>query len=159
MKLIAINVDGTPVISIEELPELAWDVIKSTAEMCRSVGYQPPWVGYLAVDGGKCVGTCAFKTAPMDGRVEIAYFTFPGYEGRGVATRMTESLIGIAQQVAPNIRICAQTLPESNSSTRVLEKVGFEKIAEVEHPEDGIVWEWELKKTTQSYTIAISGGR
>ena len=47
------------------------------------------WDGYLVVDedSREVVGSCAFKTAPTDdGTVEIAYFTYPEFEGRGYAT-------------------------------------------------------------------------
>ncbi|MGJ8695479.1 MAG: GNAT family N-acetyltransferase [Verrucomicrobiaceae bacterium] len=140
MKLVAISEEGTPAEAIGELPEIAKQVMASCAAMAGEKEYVLPWVGYLAVEGGVCVGTCAFKSAPVDGRVEIAYFTFPGVEGRGVATRMGRGLLRVAGE---EVRIFAQTLPEEGASTRVLEKLGFRKAGEVEHPEDGLVWEWE----------------
>jgi len=145
MELIEITRDGSPARQIDELPDVAHDILASTAEMYKTCGYQPPWIGYLAVHNGKCVGTCAFKTPPIDGRVEIAYFTFPGNEGHGIATSMARALVEKTMPEAQGVRICAQTLPERNASTRVLEKLGFQQIAEIEHPEDGKVWEWELK--------------
>ncbi len=144
MLLIAITQDGAPAREIKDLPEIARDVMRSTAEMYRTSGYRPPWIGYLAVEEGRCVGTCAFKTPPAGGRVEIAYFTFPGNEGRGTATRMTEALIAAAREHDPRIVVYAQTRPEQSPSTRVLENLGFRNVALVEHPEDGMVWEWEL---------------
>jgi hypothetical protein len=78
MELIEITRDGRSASPIAELPEVATEVMTGTAEMYKIGGYQPPWIGYLAVSNGKCVGACAFKTPPMGGRVEIAYFTFPG---------------------------------------------------------------------------------
>ena len=47
-----------------------------------------PWAGYLAEENGSLVGTCAFKAPPDSRGVEIAYFTFPQFEGRGVATKL-----------------------------------------------------------------------
>jgi [ribosomal protein S5]-alanine N-acetyltransferase len=144
MVLIEITIEGAPAREIKALPEIAADVMKSTAEMYKAAGCLPPWVGYLALDGDDCVGTCAFKKPPANGRVEIAYFIFPGNEGRGIASRMAECLIGLARREMPEIRIYAQTLPEQSASTHILEKLGFRKLGAVEHPEDGIVWEWEL---------------
>ncbi len=144
MELIAITPEGTTASPIGQIPDFARDVMKSAAEMYDTAGYQPPWTGYLAVDGAGCVGACAFKTPPVGGRVEIAYFTFPGNEGRGMATAMAKALLGLAKRASPLIRIYAQTLPQAGASTRVLEKLGFEQTAEVDHPEDGKVWEWEL---------------
>ena len=63
-------------------------ILPATADLYRSSGFAPPWIGYVAVSEGRAVGTCAFKCAPVEGRVEIAYFTFPEFEGRGLATAM-----------------------------------------------------------------------
>ena len=152
MELIEIKKNGTPARPVAELPDVATDVMTGTAEMYKTNGYQPPWIGYLAIHNGKCVGTCAFKTPPIEGRVEIAYFTFPENEGRGFATSMAKSLVEKAIAESHVIRICAQTLPERNASTRVLERLGFHKVAEIDHSEDGKVWEWEL--TTQQNASA-----
>jgi ribosomal-protein-alanine N-acetyltransferase len=120
-------------------------------EVCASVialypdGIPPfPWVGYLAEEEGVWVGTCAFKAPPREDGVEIAYFTFPGHEGRGVATRMASRLIEIAQSKEVPVR--AQTLPQENASTRILGKLGFRLAgtAEDPDPEVGEVWEWKI---------------
>lgn len=101
-----------------------------------------PWAGYLVKEDGQYVGTCAFKSQPVDGAVEIAYFTFPEHEGRGVATQMARRLIELA--AAHGItRIRAQTLPVTSASTHILQKLGFAKVGTIIHPEDGPVWEWQ----------------
>ena len=69
-----------------------------------------PWVGYLAEKNGVFVGTCAYKSSPENGEVEIAYFTFPEYEGQGVATLMAQWLLNIANQHGVSC-VKAQTLP------------------------------------------------
>ncbi len=144
MELIEITENGSPAHPINGLPDMVSDVLRGAAEMYKISGYQPPWIGYLAIHNGKCIGTCAFKTPPLEGRIEIAYFTFPENERQGIATSMARYLIKKAMSESPGIRICAQTLPEHNASTRVLEKLGFQQIAEIDHPEDGKVWEWAL---------------
>ena len=46
---------------------------------------------------GEVVGSCAYKKPPTeDGIVEIAYFTFPGFERRGYATAVAAKLIRLA---------------------------------------------------------------
>ena len=101
-----------------------------------------PWAGYLAREQDVIVGTCAFKSQPEDGAVEIAYFTFPGHEGQGVATRMAGELLQLT--AGHGLRtVRAQTSPEENASTAVLRKLGFTCIGPVEHPTDGTVWEWQ----------------
>jgi [ribosomal protein S5]-alanine N-acetyltransferase len=101
-----------------------------------------PWVGYLVEENGIFIGTCAYKSSPVDNAVEIAYFTFPGYEGRGVATRMARHLVDLATQNGV-ARIRAQTLPETNASTSILKKLGFTLVGPVHHQDDGEVWEWQ----------------
>jgi RimJ/RimL family protein N-acetyltransferase len=106
------------------------------------VGWSRPWIGYLAFEEGACVGTCAFTHAPRDGVVEIAYYTFPGNEGRGVATRMAGRLVAVARASDPAVLVTAHTLPEENASTRVLRRVGFVLVGTAIHEEDGQIWIW-----------------
>jgi [ribosomal protein S5]-alanine N-acetyltransferase len=110
----------------------------------------PPWSGFLAVDRAQAiiVGTCGFKAPPdRHGIVEIAYFTFPGFEGRGVASAMAAGLLESAHSDAQVRRFVAHTLPQRNASVRVLEKLGFAQTAEVVDPDDGPVWRWERDRS------------
>jgi ribosomal-protein-alanine N-acetyltransferase len=144
LQLIAITEDGRLAKPLASVPRLATEVVEATTQLYRTVGYEPPWVGYLALENGSCVGSCGFKSPPENNRVEIAYFTFPGHESRGVATRMASALIRIATNKKPAVTIAAQTLPEESASTSVLKKLQFRFVGSVEHPEDGLVWEWQL---------------
>ncbi len=102
-----------------------------------------PWGCYLAESGGEIVGTCAFKSAPDPaGTVEIAYMTFPAFEGRGFATAMAGALVELARGGGAALAI-AHTLPEENPSNRALRRNGFSFAGEVVDPEDGLVWRWE----------------
>ncbi|MEO8444305.1 MAG: GNAT family protein [Gammaproteobacteria bacterium] len=141
--LLAIGPDGTvddPAVSLDGIPAA---VCGATADMYRSTGFKPPWIGYLAAAEGRVVGTCAFKSAPSDGTVEIAYFTFPGHEGQGVATTMARQLIDLAYATDRSLKIIAHTLPVRNASNAVLQKLGFLLLGDYEDPTDGTVWEWE----------------
>ncbi len=145
MKLVKIEEDGlVPGVAKAGLIE---EICSTTVQMYKMSGYEEPWTGYLAMLDGSCVGSCAFKSAPEHGRVEIAYFTFPEFEGRGVATQMTRQLVEMALGIDRNLEIAAQTLPEINAATKVLEKHGFELIGLVGHEQDGEVWEWVLKRS------------
>jgi [ribosomal protein S5]-alanine N-acetyltransferase len=117
------------------------------AQLHRSIGFVRPWIGYVAVLDQVVVGTCAFKSPPCDGRVEIAYFTLPSFEGRGIATEMARRLIAIAHSDANEPEVFAQTLPYENASTRILTRLGFTHLGTVQHPEDGEVWEWAILTT------------
>jgi RimJ/RimL family protein N-acetyltransferase len=106
---------------------------------------QTPWGGYAAWVEGVQIGECAFKSAPIDGRVEIAYHTFDGFEQRGFATEMARALVGIARAAQPGVVVIAQTLSEINASTKILTKIGFTCQGTIQHPEDGEVLEWHLQ--------------
>jgi Acetyltransferase (GNAT) domain len=62
-------------------------------------------MGYLVLENEAIVGTCAFRSPPQNGEVEIAYFTFPEFEGRGFATEMGRRLIQIVKDTEPGTRI------------------------------------------------------
>lgn len=142
MKLVPIEKDAT---AREQLmPAFIREVLSGTRAMYGG-RYSPPWIGYLAEENGKPIGTCAFKSAPIQGKVEIAYFTFPDNEHRGVATRMAAQLVEIARKNQPDIVVSAQTLPQEGASTAVLKRNGFVFKEAFQHPEDGLVWEWELR--------------
>lgn len=110
------------------------------------IGFQPPWIGYYASENGQIVGSCAYKGAPVEGKVEIAYGTFPAHQQKGVATEMCRLLVELALRTDPDVAVTARTLPEPNFSTRVLQKNGFVLLGTVQDPEDGEVWEWGYQK-------------
>lgn len=142
MNLVAIT---QALMSSQEIQnsEFLKDVCASTLAMYPNGIPILPWAGYLAEEQGAYIGTCAFKAFPESGEVEIAYFTFPDHEGRGVASSMAQKLIDLAKQYGV-VKIKAHTLPEKNASTHILEKLGFQFSGPVHHPSDGQVWEWHL---------------
>jgi [ribosomal protein S5]-alanine N-acetyltransferase len=142
VRLVPIQPGGVIQEDIGPLPAAAAGVLEATSSLYESAGHVPPWVCYIAVANDRIVGTCGFKAAPDQGRVEIAYFTFPGYEGKGVATQMARQLISIARDADSAVIVAAQTLPDRNASHRVLEKLGFVRLETLQHPEDGMVLEW-----------------
>jgi RimJ/RimL family protein N-acetyltransferase len=121
-------------------------VATNSAAFQERGGIEPPWGGYLAVDetSRAVVGTCGFKGPPdAGGAVEIAYFTFPGGEGRGIGSAMARALCAIASGQSGVRLLRAHTLPELNASARLLARLGFVHAADVVDPEDGPVWRWE----------------
>jgi RimJ/RimL family protein N-acetyltransferase len=142
MRLVAIQEGGKLEEGVGALPVGAHGVLQATSQLYRTAGFQHPWICYVAVTNDKLVGTCGFKGPPLNGSVEIAYFTFPGYEDKGIATQMARQLLSIARDAQPDVIVTAQTLPERNASHRVLEKLGFSCRGSLQHPEDGLVLEW-----------------
>ena len=107
-----------------------------------------PWTygfALLHLESGAVIGNASF-TGPPDaaGVVEIAYGIVPDYEGRGYATEAAQALLTYARADGRVRTILAHTLPTRNASTRVLEKCGFQRVAELTHPTDGLIWRWEL---------------
>lgn len=143
MRLVPITEVGVAAEAVE-LPPEASEVLPATAALYKVSGFVPPWIGYLAVRDGRTVGTCAFKAAPVNGRAEIAYFTFPEFEGRGIATEMAKRLVAIARAEHPGIVVTAQTLPVRNASNRILESLGFTLAGHAVDADAGEVWEWQL---------------
>ncbi len=145
IELIVIEQDGSCHTQIPLHP-IAAGICAHTVENYAKAGYQIPWTGYLTFVNGVNVGTCAFKAPPFNGLVEIAYFTFPEFEGKGYGKQAAFRLIEIAHRAMPSILITAQTLPAENASTSILRSLGFVKTGTIEHQEDGLVWEWVLSK-------------
>ncbi|MGQ0742535.1 MAG: GNAT family N-acetyltransferase [Alphaproteobacteria bacterium] len=129
-----------------EVRDIVLGVSKATLALYERTGGQEPWIGYFAKDDERLVGVCSFTGPPRNGEVEIAYFTFPPFEGRGVATAMTGALIELAWRDHALRSLIAFTLPETNASTRVLEKHGFTRDGTASDPEAGEVWRWRLKR-------------
>jgi len=150
VSLLAIDCDGTVRGYAGTLPEVTDEFLGATVKLYETVGFEEPWICYLALAGDTPVGTCGFKSPPREGRVEIAYFVFPEYEGRGFATGMAAELLAIARRHGSSIVVAAQTLPERNASHRVLEKLDFRHVETIDHPEDGTVWEWQLTEETDT---------
>lgn len=116
--------------------------------MVKSSTAADPWVhGFVIVDrgSGSVIGSCGYKGPPDgDAVVEIAYGVHPNHQGRGHATEAARALSQFAFDTSLVRRVRAHTRPETNASTRVLTKCGFERVGEVMDPEDGLVWRWEL---------------
>ena len=117
-----------------------------TIDFFKKVGYAIPWISYYAEENGLLVAACAFKGAPQNGTVEIAYGTFEPYQQKGIGTKICKLLVELALNTDPSVKITARTLPEKNYSTRILEKNGFKYAGIVNDPEDGDVWEWVYQK-------------
>ena len=128
-------------IAAEYLPSVA----RATRTLYEKTGAEAPWIGYLArrEEDQALVGTCAFAAPPEEGEAEIAYYTFPPYEGLGVGTAMVAALIDIAR-AGDLDALTAKTLPQENASTKILRRSGFDLEGPDDDEEDGEVWRWRL---------------
>jgi ribosomal-protein-alanine N-acetyltransferase len=142
--LIRCDASGMLVDPVAVLPDQIKENCLLSAGLYASIGFVVPWVSYVAVDDGRAVGGGAFVGAPKENRVEIAYFTSVGCEGKGHATNTAECLMEIARAAIPNIVLTAHTLPEHNASTTILEKLGFIFSGSTEDVDAGVVWLWSV---------------
>lgn len=143
-RLIPVGRDGRSALAVGDLPDDIAAVLKSTADVYDQVGFDPPWIGYLALDGDAVVGGGAFVGPPSEERVEIAYFTRPDHQGSGYGGKTAAALIAIARQARPGLAICAKTAPEPGPSPAILTRLGFQRIGSVEDHEIGEAWAWLL---------------
>jgi hypothetical protein len=60
--------------------------------------------------------------------------------------KISMELVELSLQTDPCVKITAQTLPQNNYSTCILEKNNFKFTETANDPEDGNVWEWEFIK-------------
>jgi len=146
LNFLEIGEDGSPAQHLGALSQFAVDACAQTVAHYRKAGFCPPWISFLGKRNSGIVGICAFTSAPTGGRVEIAYHTFPPFEGQGVATAMVGELLARAWRADPEVELFAHTLPEHNASNAILRKLGFQFFGEVTHPEQGAIWEWRCKK-------------
>jgi ribosomal-protein-alanine N-acetyltransferase len=119
------------------------DSIYMCVDFYKKVGFNPPWICYYVQLNGSLVAAAAFKGKPVNGKVEIAYGTFPLYRQIGIGTRVAHALVQLSLKTNPSVRIMARTLPEENYSARILRKNNFNLLGTVTDDEDGEVWEWE----------------
>ena len=89
------------------------------------------------------VGFGGFKGPPSsDAVVEVGYAIAPAFRGKGLATDAVIQMVQRAFSDTTVRAVDAHTLGHANPSTRVLEKSGFQKIAEFNDPDDGLIWQW-----------------
>jgi len=129
----------------------------------RAATTPDPWkLGFAVVQciDNVVIGLCGF-TGPPDakGVAEIAYCIAPGYQGKGYGSETAQALVDYAAASKRVFVVRARTLAETNASTRVLEKCGFEKTGTIVDPENNLVWRWELALAPHSQKAAKLAAR
>jgi [ribosomal protein S5]-alanine N-acetyltransferase len=108
-----------------------------------------PWgsLFFIEPEVSTLVGFGGFKGPPSpDGVVEIGYAIAPAFRGQGLATDAVTQMVERAFADVAVRAVDAHTLGHDNPSTRVLQKTGFRKIAEMEDPDEGPIWQWRLER-------------
>lgn len=135
--------------------EFGEPAFKYTYEKIVTRSEKMEWWAYLPVlkKTKTLLGSCGFKGEPRQGMVEIGYEVAQPFRGWGLATEMAKGLIQQAFKSKEVNCVQAHTLAIENESCSVLKKCGMQKMEELEHPEDGKLWRWEVRKTPDNITI------
>jgi [ribosomal protein S5]-alanine N-acetyltransferase len=139
------TLDGLHVTQ-EVIPDIIL-VLACTA--LRAGGQSSRWRRpYLFLTGNPpvAVGSAAFMSEPVQGRVEIGYGMASPYAGRGFATAGVRLLVQHAFSQPELDEIYAQTAIGNHGSRRVMEKLGFQHLGQGESEHDGRVDQWLLRR-------------
>lgn len=107
------------------------------------------WQGYFFLNPieNVLVGNGGFTGEPNQaGTVEIGYEIAAEYWNRGFATEIVKGLLTYAFSHNEVKHVIAHTLAQSNASNRVLEKSGLSFNLELEDPEEGKIWQWQISR-------------
>jgi len=129
--------------------EFGVDALKYSLDKLKKSEKENDWWTYFAIhiEENKLIGSGGYKGKPTaEGKVELGYEIAPEYRNRGLATEMAEGLIDNALRDKSVKTIIAHTLGLENPSTKVLKKCGFQKVEEINDPDDGLIWKWEITK-------------
>lgn len=126
----------------------AFVAIRSLAQL--HAGQSALWcLGFCMVADwdDRIVGSCGFKGAPVQGRVEIGYGVSPQARQQGHASRAVADLITIAAGSLQVRTVLAQVNPDNLASTRVVQKLGFTACGrQLDHEGEMLVqWVCEIK--------------
>lgn len=132
----------------EQWTEFGEPAFRWTYEKIKNEDSDIKWWCYLPVikEQRMLAGSCGFKGSPQNGIVEIGYEVSQNYRRQGFGTEIANTLIDFAFQQDDVLAVQAHTLAVENESCGVLKKCGMIKIMELDDPEDGKVWRWEIKK-------------
>lgn len=130
--------------NFDAVAEYLGDAVDGHIALYEKTEAVAPWIAYLARRRGsrEFVGICSFKDVCRDGRVEIAYFTFPPYRNNGYGGAMAAQLVDLAFQHPDVAEVIAHTLASENESSRILRGLGFARESVIEDTEDGTIWRW-----------------
>jgi [ribosomal protein S5]-alanine N-acetyltransferase len=105
------------------------------------------WLPFLILeqDCRAVVGGCAFKGAPINGRVEVLYGVSKTERGRGIASAAVGELVAVAFANGA-AEVLAEVEPHNLGSTGVLRRCGFTRLGD-RKADDGVeVEQWVLAR-------------
>ncbi len=112
------------------------------------------WWMYLPIHktDNRLIGSCGYKGPPDEhGMVEIGYELMKAYRRLGLGTELAKGLIANAFADDRVTTVQAHTLAHENPSTKILRHCGLLRVDELTDPEDGLLWRWQLNRSTYGY--------
>ena len=91
---------------------------------------------------------CGFKTAPVNGSVEISYGVARAERGRGVATKAIGQLLQLAASSDQVQQVVAHILPENIASSNVVARLGFSPEGTLVDTDGELVIRWVWRVAT-----------
>lgn len=141
---------GTQIIDgLQLTEEVIPDIILTLASEALKRGQSPQWRQpclFLLDQPRIAIGSAAFMSEPVNGRVEIGYGVVPAYAGRGFATAGVHLMVQQALSQPDVDQVYAETAVDNIASRRVVQKVGFTHIGQRESEHDGLVDQWLLSR-------------
>jgi [ribosomal protein S5]-alanine N-acetyltransferase len=100
---------------------------------------------------GAVVGSCRFKTVPIEGSVEISYGIARSQRGQGIATAAIGQLLQLAATRGGVQQVVAHILPDNQPSARLVSRLGFsrERTFTDLHGDEVVRWVWSVRAAAQ----------
>ena len=114
------------------------EILQMLRGLFNELGGDASW---LMIVDGEGVGLISIKERDAAGRWDIGYGVAPERRGRGHAIAAV-AVLKLVAQAAGARGLTAETLPDPGASPRVLERNGFRRTGQHQHPEDGLVDQW-----------------
>lgn len=112
-------------------------------------GTPPRWcVPFLIVSSSRnaILGSCRFKTVPVEGEVEISYGVARELRGQGIATAAIARLLQLAAADSAVRRVVAHILPDNLPSSKLARRLGFvqDRLFTDMHGDEVARWVWAV---------------
>jgi [ribosomal protein S5]-alanine N-acetyltransferase len=136
-----------------QIPEGALPPPKTVARALMQLDLGTPafWcVPFLIVSTSRStlLGACGFKTAPVNGSVEISYGVARSERGRGVATIAIGQLLQLAVSSDLVQQVVAHILPDNIASSNVVARLGFSPEGALVDTDGALVMRWVWRAAT-----------
>lgn len=133
----------------EQWSEFGVEALEYAREKLAESKREAGWWTYFPIhtEDNQLIGSGGFAGSPSpQGTVEIGYEIIEAYRGKGLATEMVKGLVRHAFEHKRVHTVIAHTLGKENPSTSVLRKCNFDIVAEINDPDEGMIWRWERRR-------------